>query len=115
MDKCTTEQFWAVGVCTGLSAFLISESKIIQGKFSSVAIIHVHALLSFYVICFVLHRHMSFYKLQKKLSEQLKDEPKILDMFKNKTEWWQWRTLSGVAFYTFWTLLTFVAVISCYI
>jgi hypothetical protein len=115
MDKCTSEQFWAVGVCTGLSAFLISESATIEKIFYDVAIIHVHAILSIYVICFVVHRHISFYKLQSKLSEVLKGEEIVQDMFENKTEPWHWRTLSGVAFYTLWTLLTSVAVISCYI
>ncbi len=115
MDKCTTEQFWAVGVSTGLSAFLISQSNIIQKNLPNNAIIGVQVILSIYVICFVVLRHMSFYDLQSRLRKLLKDEAIVSDMFENKLEWWQWRTLSGVAFYTCWTLLTCAGVISCYI
>lgn len=114
MDKCTTEQFWAVGVSTGLSAFLISQSKIIQGCILPYAVMGVQAVLSFYVICFVVHRHMSFYNLERQLSGLLKDETIAPETFRQKHNWWQPQTLSGVGFYIFWTLLTCAGVISCY-
>ncbi|MHC4738108.1 MAG: hypothetical protein ACYS9Y_04295 [Planctomycetota bacterium] len=115
MDKCTTEQFWVVGVSTGLGAFLISESNIIQQNLPNRAIIGVQAFLSLCVISFVVHRHKSFYNVQSRLRKLLKDEAVVSNMFANELKWWQFRTLSGVAFYTFWTLLTCAGVISCYI
>jgi len=115
MDKCTTEQFWVVGVSTGLSAFLISQSEIIQkSSIPDYAVIVVQAFLSFCVICFVVHRHICFYNLERQLSGLLEYEMIAPKTFRQKHDWWQWQTLSGVGFYIFWTLLTCAGVISCY-
>lgn len=115
MDKCTTEQFWAVGVITGLSALLISQSSIIQDKLPNYLVIVAQVILSAYGICFVVHRHVSFCKLERELSLLLKNETNAPKMFKQKHDWWEWCTLSGVVFYTVWILLTCAGVVSCYI
>jgi hypothetical protein len=112
MDKCTTEQFWAVGIITGLSAFLISQRSKIQKR---LIIIIVQVILSLYGIGFVWHRHISFYELEGKLSCLLADEKIAPKMLKLKHDWWDWRTLTGVGFYTFWIVLTCAGVFSCYI
>ena len=115
LDKCTTEQFWAVGVITGLSAFLISESTIIKEKLPYYSIIVVQLILSAYGIYFVVHRHISFYELEGELSCLLKDEEIAPKMLKEKHNPWEGHALSGVVFYTGWILLTCAAVVSCYI
>lgn len=117
MDKCTSEQFWAVGIITGLSVFLISESSIIQERLPNCSFIVILAqvFLSAYGIIIVVHRHVSFYRLERELSLLLETEKNAPEMLKQKHAWWEVHTLSGVVFYTVWILLTCVGVISCYI
>lgn len=117
MDKCTSEQFWAVGIITGLSVFLISQSSIIHEKLPncSVIVIAAQLILSAYGIYFVVHRHVSYYRLERELSLLLKTEKNAPKMLQQKHSWWEVPSLSGVVFYIIWILLTCVGVVICYI
>jgi hypothetical protein len=115
MDKCTAEQFWAVGIITGLSVFLLSKRSIIRKIKLNKHIIAAHVFLSAYGIYFVVHRHVSWFRLECELRNLLKYEIFAPEILKEKIVCGDINVLSGVVFYTVWILLTCAGVIKCYL
>jgi hypothetical protein len=114
MDKCTSEQFWAVAAITGLNYFLVSQSSIIQKSELHNYVIVALVLLSPYGIYFVVHRHVSWFRLECELRKLLKDKTIAPKMLTKEIHWWSFTCLSGVLFYTVWILVvTCAGVVSC--
>ena len=113
MEKCTTEQFWATGAITGMAALLISESSKDPLNSYGWIVSIVHLCLACYGCYFVIHRHFSYYELQRERAKLLKDED-ISPLLKSPGNPWRGHDLSGVVFYVLWIAITTFGVIACY-
>lgn len=105
MDKCTSEQFWAVALLTGIHAFIISQRENLAATFPDWIIISVISIVTLYGIWFIIHRHISFYSLRDRMVEILKEEKDIPESLKKCPSKWRWPQLSGVLFYAGWSLI----------
>jgi len=114
MDKCTTEQFWAVGAITGLDAFLLTQASQIKLILQSWMVVATVVLLAAYGLYFIISRHIGYYYLYDKMVDLIKDDPDAPKMFKVYPNRWKGHSLSGVVFYCIWVALATVATIMAY-
>lgn len=115
MDKCTTEQFWAVAVITGLNGFLISQNSVIKSAIPGLAIVIAVTILTGYGIFYVIHRHESYYSFRSEQVEFLKDEIDIPPSLKWKPESLRKSCFTGVVFYVGWILTGWLATLTTYL
>jgi hypothetical protein len=99
MDKCTSEQFWAVGAVTALNAYLLSQKSTLQGLIPVWAVLGLTVALVVYAVYFVIHRHVAYFDLLNDLVDMLKDEAGMPRLLRMRHQPWKVSNLSGVAFY----------------
>jgi hypothetical protein len=114
MDKCTTEQFWAVGAITGLDAFLLTQAAQVRLVLQSYLVIATVVLLALYGLYFIINRHVGYFYLYDKLVDLIKDDPDAPKMFKAYPSRWKGHSISGVVFYCIWVALASGATIMAY-
>lgn len=105
MDKCTTEQFWAVGAITGLDAFLLAQAAQVKLVIQSYLVIITVVLLALYGLYFIITRHVGYFFLYDKLVDLIRDDPDAPEMFKVHHSRWKGNNLSGVVFYCLWVMV----------
>lgn len=115
MDKTTTEQFWAVSALTGFSALVLIEYDSITTHIHPYAIIIVQLVLLIYGIYYLIHRHNTYYKLEKERSEIFKEYPDAPETLKKYSKPSEIKTWTGTFFYVLWILIASSAVICTYI
>jgi len=115
MDKCTSEQFWAVGAITGLDAFLLSQTTQIKLVAQSWMVISIVSLLAGYGFYFIVSRHVGYFYLYDKMVDLIKDDPDTPTMFKAYPSRWKVHSLSGVSFYCVWVAVATGATIMAYL
>ena len=115
MDKTTTEQFWAVGAFTALSALLLVESSAFKRLFAGGIVAATTLALAVYAIIFVVQRHTAYYRLRKDLADLLDDEDEAPSWMYEQPTGWKWPQWSGVVFYTGWILIAWLALAFVYI
>ena len=111
MDKCTTEQFWAIGIITGLDAFMFAQSSQILVVFSTWVVIAVCIVIGVYAIYYVIHRHKSYYQYRADLVSLVKGEPDAPAAMKSEKSPCSCSSLIGTGFYVAWLVLITVAVV----
>jgi len=114
MDKCTTEQFWAVGAITGFDAFLLPQAAQVKIVIPPCLVIGVVVLLAVYGLYFTISRHVGYFLLYDRFIDLLKDDADVPKMFKGYPSRWKGHNLSGVVFYCIWIILTSGAAIMAY-
>ena len=114
MDKCTSEQFWAVGAITGLDAFLLSQTTQVKAVLQPWAVMLIVVLLSVYGTYFIIHRHVGYFDLYDRLVDLIKDEPEAPTMFKGYPSRWKGHSLSGMVFYCAWVAIATASTIAAY-
>jgi len=111
MDKCTTEQFWAVTTLTGLDLSIISEKRNIIRVLQSTSIIGVPpnwfilsivTAATIYSAIFIVHRHISYYRHRADLTKLLQGEKDVPDFLKKCPDKWRGHSPSGILFYNGW-------------
>jgi len=115
MDKCTSEQFWAVGAITGLDAFLLTQANEIRDLLPSWAVVAGAGLLAAYGFYFIIHRHIGYFELYDRVVDLIKDDPASPEMFKAYPSRWRGHSLSGVAFYCIWVAIMTAATVVVYL
>lgn len=113
MDKCTSEQFWACATLSGLNVFLLLQKDLVLSVpaglwFGCSAVV----ILTAYGTFFIIHRHISYYKLQDSLISLLDDEEEVPQVFIRPGQQTVLQrilrsilALSGVTFYAVWPLV----------
>jgi hypothetical protein len=115
MDKCTTEQFWAVATLTGMSAFLITQARVLS------AILHPRYLLLMVTIAtaygtyFVIHRHQAYYFFQSLQADMIREDDNVPDYLKDPHPAWKGGSLSGVVFYVGWIIGVWALTAKCFL
>jgi hypothetical protein len=107
MDKCTTEQFWAVASLTAADGFVIQSDKVSSG----IALVAI-TIDTIYGVFFIFDRHFAFYRNRKLMGSLFKDERDAPDFLKTEPNPFRFYSLSGVLFYLLWVVLGYVAVIA---
>ena len=115
MDKCTTEQFWATGVTTGLNAFFLTQKATLMATFSPWTIMTVSFAVSVYAIYFIAHRHTAYYSLKASLIDLVKNEAYIPEVLMSSPAKWSGHSISGVLFYSAWVLLGCIGIIFSFV
>jgi len=124
MDKCTTEQFWAVTTLTGLNLFIISEKRNIVRVLQKTSIIGVLpnwfilsivTVATFYGAYFIIQRHISYYQYRADLAKLLQGEKDVPDFLKKCPDKWKGHSLSGVLFHTGWIIALWLMDLFAYI
>ena len=104
MNKCTSEQFWAVATLTGFNAFIISQKEDILAALPSWGVLVAVGLATAWGVYYIIHRHIGYYFLCGELAELLKNEPGIPAFLKTCPNKWRGPSLTGVIFYAGWVL-----------
>ena len=115
MDKCTSEQFWAVGAITGLDAFLLTQAGQIQLYFPSTLVIATVIVLAIYGYYFIASRHVGYFLIYDQLVDLVKHEPYAPKLFKARPKRWKGHNLSGLIFYCAWVTLSSIATVAAYL
>lgn len=105
MDKCTSEQFWAVATLTGFNAFIISQKEDILAALPSWGVLVAVGLATAWGLYYIIHRHVAYYFLRGELVELLKNEHGIPVFLKTRPNKWRASSLTGVIFYAGWVLV----------
>ena len=104
MDKCTTEQFWAVAALTGLNGFLIVQRREVNALMPSPLVLGAIWTATVYGCYFVMLRHRHYYRCradQAKLLESEADAPAFL---RSAPSMRKTSSLVGVVFYSAWMI-----------
>lgn len=113
MDKCTTEQFWAVAAVAALCAYLLSERQSIRSLFSVWAVLGVVLIVACYGIYFVVNRHIAYFRLRNALADLLDES--LPAFLRERHHPWKGHSPSGLVFYCGGILGSACAVFGAYI
>lgn len=113
MDKCTSEQFWACATLSGLNVFLLLQKDLVLSVPAGLWLAcSTLIILTGYGTFFIIHRHISYYKLRDSLISLLDDEKDVPQVFIRPGQQTVLQSLlgsiaalSGVTFYAVWPLL----------
>ena len=106
MDKCTTEQFWAIGALTAFGAFLICQKSCLLVELPAWTIIATSTVLALYV---------AYYALLGQLVDLVTTEPSLPQSLRDTISGWRGHNLSGVAFYLACDAVVTAAVFAAYL
>ena len=104
MDKCGSNQLWAVATVTGLAVFTVTQKSTLTNTLPTWIIIASIAGLTICAIGYVLHRHHTYYKNSEVLVSILKNDPECPDLLKNCRKPWEFITFIGSGFYLGWII-----------
>ena len=104
MDKCTTEQFWAVATLSGLDAVLLTQSDVVASTFAAALVVVAVVVFTLYGVYFVVDRHRAYYRLWGCLVDYLADK-EAPEFFHVKHSPWKGSSLTGVVFFAGWIAL----------
>jgi phosphate/sulfate permease len=107
MDKCTSEQFWASSTLTALNGFLLLNKCTIEKIAPTWLLLMIVAIATGYGVYFIIHRHVSYYRLENSATSLLSNEPDVPYPFNARTNPTQLESLTGVAFYVSWVAALF--------
>jgi len=110
MDKCTKEQFWAVGIITALDGFVFSKTLHILNLLPSWLVVTVLLAFGLYSIFYVLHRHKSYYNYRDSFVSLIKDAQDVPEHMKLAKSPWGGSSLIGTGFYVVWLVSVTLAV-----
>ena len=105
MDKCTTEQFWAVASLTAADAFVVSGRDQLLQSLPRWVLLSLITFASAYGVLFVIQRHLGFYRNRDAMARLLADERDVPDFLRDEPRRRSFNSLSGVMFYVGWILL----------
>lgn len=113
MNKCMNDQFWAVAAVSAQNAFLITQKEVLLSALPVAAYVVALLAATSYALYYVWHRHKEYYKAKNDIAARLKKKkappPKFMD---RKSHPWEWRSLVGLTFCSFWILGSSVAAFS---
>ena len=102
MDKCTTEQFWAIAALTTLYAAIITKREIFLPGIPKWVVAIALSTTAFYGLFFVFHRHKAFYDYRKDFAELLEQCSFAPRFMKEARSAWEVRQFTGLLFYCAW-------------
>lgn len=102
MDKCTTEQFWAVATLTGMDGAVLLQRHDIQGVAPAALLALLVAAANLYAVALVVSRHLIYCFYRRELAALLRDEPEVPRCLTRPLSPWSPSSLSGVVFYGGW-------------
>jgi drug/metabolite transporter (DMT)-like permease len=115
MDKCTTEQFWAVAAVATLNAYLLSGKDAIRSSFPVWAVLVIVIAVAGYAIYFVVNRHTAYVTLGNGLADLLADDESLPAFLRERHDPWKSHSLSGFVFYCGGILVSSCAVFAAYL
>ena len=116
MDKCTSDQFWAVGFLTGLNAFVILQKR--TNALASVpcwAILLGTTVFTVYGAYYIIACHRNFYLYRSEQAKLLRVEPYVPDFLKRCPSPRELSSLRGVGLYVLWISLMWLATLITYL
>lgn len=114
MDKCTSEQFWLTGFISGLNSYLILNKDEIIKSINSIYIIIAVIVILCCSICYLIHRHSSYYKIRLEMSQLLENENDAPSFLKLQISPWEMRSLAGTSLYILLVLIFTVTTVVAY-
>ena len=102
MDKCTTEQFWAVAVITGLCALVVTQKSSLVNAIPIWVILTTFVIIACYGVFYVLDRHMTYHRNAQDLVSLIQDFPDCPERMKRVPDPLKLRSFTGSAFYLLW-------------
>lgn len=103
MDKCTSEQIWAVSVLAGVGALVITQRTDILRWHAEWAVLAVLTVLTFYGGIFIIHRHNAYAMMYDTFASLVESEPEenVPGPLKRRADRRSYGHFSGVSFYVF--------------
>lgn len=113
MQKCTSEQFWAVATVSGMQAFAMLESPRLLEILLRWLIIFALTLVTAYAVSYIFHRHVVYYR-RRQLVALIADEEQVPPELQTCRSPWSPRALMGCGFYAGWLILLWAMNIIAY-
>ncbi|MCH7539653.1 MAG: hypothetical protein IH999_04535 [Proteobacteria bacterium] len=114
MDKCTTEQFWAVGILTALNGVLILQHEDLVSSLPAVVIAAASTIATLYGAVFIVHRHKAYYSISGEQAALLQDSTEAPEFLRTVRLPWKRSALTGVVFYVGWIVSSWLATMFVY-
>jgi hypothetical protein len=99
MDKCTTEQFWAVAALLASDGFIIDKRDALIAALPWWVLLVFVTIASAYGIWFIIQRHIGYYRYRDDLAVLVAREPDVPEFLRHEPRRHSLNTLSGVTFY----------------
>ena len=114
MDKCTTEQFWAVASLTTLHGVLLLQHGDLPPGLSAVLVVLASTIATAHGVFFVVHRHRAYYTMRSAQAALLRDYPEAPEFLRSAPAPWKGAALTGVVFYVAWIVGGWLATMFVY-
>ena len=104
MDKCTSEQFWAVGAITAFNGVLVTQARAVASTSLRWVLVGAVVMATAYAVYYIINRHKSYYLNRGALAELLQDAEQCPEFLKKVPNPQDARTWTGCAFYVLWVI-----------
>ena len=105
MDKCTTEQFWAVAILTATDVFIVTQAQNPAAKVPYCALLTAITIATVWGVFFIWERHCGWFRNRVDLASLLQNEADLPERLKRFPKFWSFKSLVfGVGFYIAWVL-----------
>jgi len=111
MDKCTTEQFWAVAALLAADGFIVDKRDALIAALPWWLLLVFVTIASAYGIWFIVQRHIGYYRYRDDLAVLLAHERDVPEFLRHEPRRHSLNTLSGVTFYV---VAVLIGLIVCY-
>jgi len=105
MDKCTTEQFWAVAALLAADGFVIDKRAVLMAALPRCLLLLFVSAAAVYGICFIVQRHIGYYRYRDDLAVLLASENDIPEFLRHEPRPHSLNRFSGVTFYVLAVLI----------
>src|SRR5437764_14677141 len=84
MDKCTSEQFWAVAALLAADAFVVDKRSVLLAAFPRWALLLFVCAATAYAIWFIIQRHVGYYRYRDDLAVLLAHEQDVPEFLQHE-------------------------------
>lgn len=113
MDRCQSEQMWALAAYAAACAFVISEKDAFLDGFSRDRLLVGLGIAGAATLVFVLERKWEYYRYRNDMARLVKDEADAPGYMKKEKSPWCWNSLIWLAVFVIAAALPFGAVFYC--
>ena len=105
MDKCGSNQLWAVATLTGLAIFSVTQKSTLINVMPQWFIFSSIIGFTIFAIGYVIFCHHTYYKNLEILVSMVSNDPDCPDFLKTTRKPWEPRSFIGSGFYLLWIVM----------
>jgi lysylphosphatidylglycerol synthetase-like protein (DUF2156 family) len=111
MDKCTTEQFWAVAALLAADGFIVDKRAVLVAALPRWLLLVFVTVAGAYGVWFIVQRHIGYYRYRDDLAVLLAPEKDVPEFLRHEPRPHSLNRFSGVTFYV---LAVLIGSVTCF-